>query len=141
MKRVTLPIAVPAPALVPVHKFPTEAVVSPEAMPPLPYIPPEQATDPAFMPVPAAALPPPAPLVAPDGFSGFMDAALKARTASLPHALFWAQMAQAAATAELADRVEELVEFLGARDGEDAEGFNTNRLVDVLAEVVGKKRK
>ena len=123
MKRVMLPVVpvVEAPQPVPVTVFPDASTptypMGDGRQHPLQVVPPEQASDPIFALSPAAALPPPPVAVAPEGFQGFMDAALAARGTSLSHSLFWAQMAQAVATAEVADRLEELVEFLGARDG------------------------
>ncbi len=72
--------------------------------------------DPAFTPGPAAAAPLPPPTPTPEGFGGFMEAALKARGTSLPHATFWANMAQAYASAQIADRLEALLKFIGADD-------------------------
>jgi len=62
--------------------------------------------------------PPPAAVPEPKTFEELMVVALKARGGRLDFAQFWASMAQASATKQVADRLEELVVFLGARDGD-----------------------
>ena len=92
--------------------------------------------DSPFASGPAAASPLPPPVQDPVDFQEFMALALKARHGSMAHATYWAQLAQAVALAEIADHLEELLEFVGARDGdEETDGGSPVRLFDVLAEL------
>lgn len=72
---------------------------------------------PAQMNAPVGA--PPAPVAAPEGIEETLAMALKARNGRIEFALFWAQMAQALATKQVADHLDELLNFLGARDAEE----------------------
>lgn len=99
----------------------------------------EPQIDPVFQPGPAAASPMPAPVPPPEPtFEGYTKAALACRGSSMPFANFWASMAQATATAELAEQVGILNDFLGANDGpEDGEQL---RLYEVIAAGIQEAR-
>jgi len=94
---------------------PTHAVSAAEAFvpeskkePPLPP-PPPQMTAPVGPPPVAAELP--------TDYEGFVELAKKvSRGAMTDKALLWANLAQAAAQNRIADQLDELLEFLGARD-------------------------
>lgn len=88
---------------------------SPPAAPPpeRPAAPPPQMSGPVG--------PPPPIVEAPKDFEGFMIAAIKARTGRIDYAQFWAAMAQAEANNRIANRLDELLQYLGARDTDDKE--------------------
>lgn len=80
--------------------------------------------------------PPPPEVPLPSTFDGFMELAkVVAKSPDaipLAKAALWIQAAQALAQKQIADRLEDLLKFLGARDTEDNEDDESPRLSDSI---------
>lgn len=87
-------------------------------------------------------IPPATPeLPLPSTFEGFVDLAKlaggrAAEAVPLAKAAIWASLAQAHATKQVADRLDELLTFLGARDKEPAEGEEPEEVGPRLSDAI-----
>ena len=81
--------------------------------------------------------PPPPPAKDPETFEEIFALALKARSGRLDFAQFWASLAQAQALNRAADRLDELMDYLGARDTEDEVGSGPRLADQVTNGIVG----
>jgi len=81
--------------------------------------------------------PPPPAVKDPETFEEIFALALKARSGRLDFAQFWASLAQAQALNRAADRLDELMDYLGARDTEDEVGSGPRLADQVTNGIVG----
>lgn len=80
---------------------------------------------------------PPPEAVIPVDYDGYITLARSSpNRMSSDSKMFWAMMAQAAAQKEIAERLGELLEFLGAYDGDET---GEPRLSDIIATIGAKK--
>jgi len=78
--------------------------------------------------------PPPQETPLPDDFEGYVELCkMVSRGAMTDKALIWATLAQAVAQKALADRMEELLEYLGAYDENEEELDEPPRFADQIA--------
>lgn len=76
--------------------------------------------------------PPPPPVAPPEDYEGYIKAALEARSGRSGMEMLWAQLAQADAQNRIAIALEQLMEYLGANDG-DGDDAAAPRLQDQIA--------
>lgn len=137
IKRTTFKVGGNGPGIntpVPITTFPKGDLMSPpfgdgsKVAPPSPPLPPP----PPQMNQPVG--PPPTGVAIPSSYEEFMETAVRARQDPMGRGMLWAALAQAAATKQVAERLEDLLVYLGADDAtEEGEQPDGPRFFDQIS--------